>query len=411
VSVTSNDDKTWPAIGYESVPWDAHPATGMPRQDLAMLGRPYRAAVLPQIAKLGLRFSGQVAAEVEEAAAEARVFDAEVGREIATFAAVLLRTESAASSQIEQLSASARKIAEAEVTGAGTPHAEMIVANVRAMRAALELADHLNADAILAMHDTLMRPSEPEIAGRWRDDQVWIGGRARAFGPGTPHDADFVPPVAARVEPAIDDLMAFIARNDLPALAQAAVAHAQFETIHPFPDGNGRVGRALVQAMLRAKGITRSVSIPVSAGLLTDTGGYFRALTAFREGDPEKIVSTVARATLLGVANGRDLVTDLDAVRADWNERLAGIRSDSGARRLADGLLRYPVVSVKEVRDVLSASPRQNVHRHIETLVDRGILKHHQDYKTRNQTWRAPDVLAALDRYAERAGRRRHARN
>lgn len=372
-----------------------------------MLGRPYRAAVLAPIAELDLSLSGGVAAEVEEAAGEARLFDVEVGRELAPFTAVLLRTESAASSQIEQLSASARKIAEAEVTGAGTAHAEMIVANVQSMQAALELADHLDGDAILAMHETLMRRSVPQIAGRWREDQVWIGGRARAFGPGTPHDADFVPPVAARVEPAVADLVAFIARADLPALAQTALAHAQFETIHPFPDGNGRVGRALVQAMLRAKGVTHHVSVPVSAGLLTDTKGYFRALTAYRAGDPEMIVSTLARATMLGVANGRELIADLESVRAGWKEKLSGIRSDSGARRLADGLLRYPVVSVTEVREVLAVPPGQNVHRYVDVLVQRGILKHHQDYKTRNQTWRAPDILDALDRYADRAGRRR----
>lgn len=397
----------WLAVGYESVPWDVNPVSGMPRQARALIGRPYRAAVLPEIAEQPLHLSGDVAADVEEAAVEAREFDAEVGHQVAPFAAVLLRSESAASSQIEHLSASARRIAEAEVNGVGTPHAEMIVANVRAMEAALGSADHLDATAILRMHEVLMTPTAPDIAGRWRDDQVWIGGKVSPFGPGSPHDADFVPPVAKRVRGALTDLERFMVREDLPVLAHAALAHAQFETIHPFSDGNGRVGRALLQAILRAKGTTRRVSVPVSAGLLSDTKGYFAALTAYREGDAHPIISTVARATLLGVANGRALVDDLTAVREGWQERLAGIRTDSGARRLADGLLRYPVVSVQEARTILGASPGQNVHRHIDTLVERQILKPHQDHKTRNQNWRAPDVLDALDGYAERAGRRR----
>ena len=88
-----------------------------------------------------------------------------------------------------------------------------------------------------------------------------------------------------RVPAAIDDLMTFAARDDVPLLAQIAVAHAQFETIHPFTDGNGRTGRALVQAMLRNKGLTRQVTVPVSAGLLVDTDGYIAALTAYRDGD------------------------------------------------------------------------------------------------------------------------------
>lgn len=333
-----------------------------------------------------------------------RAFDAELGGEIAPFAAVLLRSESAASSQIENLSASARKIAEAEVNGSGTEHAEMIVGNVRAMTAALDLADSLDESAVLAMHDALMSATDRDIAGKWRTDQVWIGGRA-TFGPGSPHDADFVPPVAGRVPAAMHDLMQFARRDDLPVIPQVAILHAQFETIHPFPDGNGRTGRALMHAALRAKGVTQHVSVPISAGLLTDTTGYFRALTAYRDGDTDAIISCVARASLLGVANGRRLVEELHAVRARWDDALTGLRSDSAARRLSDGLLRHPVIDAPLARRILSI--KANEHRHIQTLVERGILKGTTDHKTRNRTWRAPDVLDALDTYAAITGRRR----
>lgn len=375
----------------------------MTRQDRSRIGLRYQASIPPTIARRTLNVSGLVAAQAEEAAAAISAFDAELGGEVAPFAAVLLRSESAASSQIEQLSASARRIAEAEVNGSGTPHAQMIVANTRAMTAALGLADRLDADAILRMHDVLMRPSDPEIAGRWRDDQVWVGGPAR-FGAGSPHEADFIPPVAARVPGAMEDLVAFANRDDLPVLPQVAVAHAQFETIHPFPDGNGRTGRALLHAMLRGKGLARHISVPVSSGLLRDTQGYFDALTRYRAGDPEPIVSCVARAALVGVENGRALVADLEAVQRQWETQLTGVRSDSGARRLAEGLLRYPVISAVQAREILQGA--KNVHRHIDTLVERGILRPRQDYKTRNMTWRAQDVLDALDQYASRAGRR-----
>ena len=108
-------------------------------------------------------------------------------------------------------------------------------------------------------------------AGRWRDEQVWIGGDS--FGP---HDAEFVPPHHARVPALMADLIKFTSRADLPLLSQAAIAHAQFETVHPFADGNGRTGRALIHAMLRGHRLTRNVTVPVSAGLLTDTRSYFR---------------------------------------------------------------------------------------------------------------------------------------
>lgn len=384
--------------------WDVAPGTGLPRAQSRRAGKPYQAAIPPAIADLTISLPSVIAAEAEEAAMALRAFDAELGGEIAPFATVLLRSESAASSQIEQLSASARKIAEAEINGSGTEHAEMIVGNVKAMSAALDLADRLDEHAVLAMHEALMSSHDPDISGRWRTDQVWIGGRA-AFGPGSPNDADFVPPTAERVPPAMADLIRFARRDDLPVIPQVAVLHAQFETIHPFPDGNGRTGRALMHAALRAKSVTRHVSVPISAGLLTDTRGYFAALTAYREGEIEDIVSCVARAALMGVANGRALVADLRSVRSRWDEALADLRADSAARRLADGLLRHPVVDARVVREILGI--RNNEHRHVDALVERGILIGSTDHKSRNRTWRAPDILDALDGYARQSGRRR----
>jgi Fic family protein len=400
------DSSLWPPLEYEEVVWDIHPVTGMDRRDQRNIGRAYLASIPAKIADRDLRLSGPIAATAEDAAGAITAFDTEVGHEIAPFTSVLLMTESAASSQIEQLSASARKIAEAEVNGTGTEHAQMIVANVRAMEAALNLADDLSGESVLKMHEALMGETDPEDAGRWRDDQVWIGG-PRRFGAGSPHDADFVPPLATRVPAAIDDMIAFARRRDLPAVPQIAVAHAQFETIHPFPDGNGRTGRALMHSMLRRNGLARNVSIPISSGLLTDTNGYYDALTAYREGDVEEIVSTVARAALIGIENGRGLLRDLATVREHWDDKLSGLRSDAGARRLADALLRSPVVSAPMVREMLHIE--KNEHRHIEALVERGVLKRHQNHKSRNVTWRAQDVLDALDAYAERAGRRRPA--
>jgi len=136
------------------------------------------------------------------------------------------------------------------------------------------------------------------------------------------------------LEALIDDLMRFASRDDLPALIQGAIAHAQFESIHPFPDGNGRTGRALLHAMLRGKALTRNVTLPVSAGLLTDTRAYFDALTAYRGGDPSPIVERFAAASFAAVANGRRLVGDVRAIRQDWDRRLTA-RRDSAAWRVA----------------------------------------------------------------------------
>jgi Fic family protein len=387
----------WPALTYEERPWTL---AELPTSRTARRRHrgPYEAAVVPSIAQTVIVLPSETVAVAEEAAAEIARFDAELGREIAPFASVLLRSESAASSKIENLTASARAIAEAEIHDHAGRNASLIVANERAMSAAVALAAQIDGDAILAMHAALLERSDPAIAGRWRDQQVWIGG-----GDLGPHGAAFVPPHHSRVPSAIADLVAFIDRDDVPILGHAALAHAQFETIHPFPDGNGRAGRALVHAHLRSKSLIRNVTVPVSAGLLADVDGYFAALSRYREGDPTAIVEAFARAGFQAVTNGRRLVGDLREIREDWQERVRA-RRDAAAWRVADLLLRHPVVNAALVAAEVGIGPK-NTYRALRPLVEAGVLVEFTDRK-RNQLWRAHDVLDALDRFAARAGRR-----
>src|SRR6478735_8500621 len=298
------DNGDWPVLGSELRPW----TSGLPAGLLSAGVRrrhsgAYGAALVPLIADRALRLPADVLALSEEATVEIARFDSELGREVAPFASVLLRSESASSSMIENLTSGAKSIALAELGSRDKRNATEIVGNVAAMTAALTLADRLDQSAILAMHEALLAHVQPDLAGRWREEQVWIGGDS--FGP---HGATFIPPHSDQVPALMADLVTFTQRTDLPLLSQAAIAHAQFETIHPFPDGNGRTGRALIHAMLRGHRLTRNVTVPVSAGLLTDTRGYFDALTAYREGNPSAIVRKLAEATFAAVTNGRQLV-------------------------------------------------------------------------------------------------------
>jgi Fic family protein len=388
----------WPAVSYESLPWDRESTAQASRATRRRSRGPHWSSIPIEIQARQVQLPAATTAEAEDAATEVARFDAELGHEIAPFATVLLRSESAASSKIENLTASARAIAEAELHAHAGLNATLIVANQRAMTAAIALAEHIDADAILAMHAALLTETRPEIAGRWRDEPVWIGGSDHS-----PHDALFVPPRQDFVRAAISDLLAFIDRNDVPLLAHAAIAHAQFETIHPFPDGNGRTGRALVHAQLRHKGLTRNVTLPVSAGLLTDTDAYFAALTAYREGDLVTIVEQFSRAAFAAVTNGRHLVDDLRAIRAGWDDRIVA-RRDSGTWKIADLLLRHPVVNAALLANELGIA-RQNTYRSLARLVEAGVVVEFTDRK-RNQLWRSTDVLDALDRFAARAGRR-----
>jgi Fic family protein len=392
----------WPPLRYETVPWESRVDLGTAsRSQLQKHRGPYQAAVPLLIAERNLPLPGEVLAAAEDASHEIARFDAELGHEIAPFGAMLLRSESAASSQIENLTASARAIAEAEIGGGGRKNAAQIVANTRAMNAAIAMADRLDVASILAMHQVLMELVEPTIAGKWRLEQVWVGGTSLG-----PHGALFVPPQHSRVVPAIEDLMSFVQRDDLPVLAQAAVAHAQFETIHPFPDGNGRTGRALLHAMLRNKGLTRNVTVPVSAGLLTDTQAYFDALTAYRAGDLSAMVRQLSDASFAAIVNGRELVVQVREIRAGWHDRVSA-RRDSAAWRMADLLTRHPVVNARLVATELGIAAN-NVYRLIEPFEAAGVLTEFTD-KQRNRAWRTPEILSALDLFAARAGRRRPA--
>ncbi|HEV2088463.1 MAG TPA: Fic family protein [Cryptosporangiaceae bacterium] len=394
------DVPAWPRIGWEQHPWHSKiDPDHVSRRARERHQGPYRAAVPPTVADRHVVLAAGAMARAVEASVEMSRFDAEMGADIAPFEAVLLRSESAASSRIEGLTASARSIALAELGDDDRRNAREIVANSSAMRAAIDLADRLDADALLAMHAALMGTTHADVAGRWRAEQVWIGGSD--YGP---HHATFVPPHHDRVPAAIDDLVRFLARDDIPALAHAALAHAQFETIHPFVDGNGRTGRALVHALLLAKGVTRNVTVPVSAGLLTDTDAYFHALDRYRDGDPARIVELMAEASFAAIDNGRQLVAELRDARRRWTE-VVSARRDAAAWKLADLLLRQPVIDSELARAALGATSA-NTHRAIRQLVDAGVLVEFSG-KRRNRRWQAPEVLRALDDFAERAGRRR----
>lgn len=386
------------AVDYETLTWTPAAQYGQSRTARRKQAGACRAAVTADIAELDLALPSSVHAEAADASQEIARFDAELGTEIAPFASVLLRSESASSSRIENLTASARAIAEAELGDASKRNATLIVANTAAMEAAIPLADRIDADAILQMHAALMYGQDRHLPGAWRTEQVWIGGSD--YGP---IGAVFVPPRHERVRSAIDDLLAYIARTDVPALPQIAIAHAQFESIHPFTDGNGRTGRALVQAQMRHTGLTRQITVPVSAGLLANTDAYFEALTAYRDGDAAPIVERFSEASFRAVINGRHLVSDLRSIRSGWADRI-NARSGTVVHRLADVLLKRPVVNAALLETELGIR-MVHVYRNLDPLIEAGIITETTNY-SRNRIWRVPEVLEALDAFAERAGRR-----
>lgn len=155
--------------------------------------------------------------------------------------------------------------------------------------------------------------------------------------------------------------------------------------------------------MLRNKGLTRQVTVPVSAGMLSDTDGYLAALTAYREDDLAPIVERFAHASERAVVNGRQLITQLREIRPSWNDRVTA-RSDSAVWKVADLLTRRPVVNGVLLREELGIST-DHPRRYMGPLTKAGIVVEFTD-RARNRAWCAPEILDALDAFVERAGRR-----
>lgn len=396
-----SDEEPWPDLSWEDRSWQSrYRRDDLTQRQWALSRGPYRAAVVPPIAGREVRVSATVAADAVEAGTLLTRFDAEVGLSVLPFASILLRSESASSSQIENLTSGARAIAETELGERDTGNAPQIVRNVHAMQAAIALSDELDEAGIIEMHSALLAEHSPGLTGRYRREQVWIGGSGVS-----PHGAAFVPPHHERVQDSMRDLVSFMRRWDVPALIHAAIAHAHFEMIHPFPDGNGRTGRAIVQAMLRSSRTTATVVVPVSAGLLHDVDTYYDALMSYRDGDVNPIVRSFTDAAGFAVRTGRDLAAQIEAVRTRWDAELRGVRSDSSARRVALLALEQPVLNAAVLQNRLGLSA-PGAYRAFDVLVDRGILRAANSRK-RNRLWAADDVIRALDAFAERAARRR----
>ena len=395
-----------PAISWASLDWEQQPLW-QHRDPLAShrarqrnTGE-FKSAVTPRIAEQTPQLSPQLHTLVQDCTRTITRFD----EQYATlggvpFAAVLLRGESASSSQIENLTVSARRLSLAVVGASSSAvghNAELVARNVRAMQAALEAAESLTIESIMHMHHELTAGTL-EDAGKFRQQWVWVGGQS-------PVTADYVAPHWKLVPAAMNDLVEFLARRDLDPLVQAAIAHAQFETIHPFTDGNGRTGRALISALLMARGVTKHVVLPISSGLLHDVADYIAALTAYRAGDVEPMIRCFIQASNAAVENARILAEDLSGLR----DKILGTarRTKSALKAVADFCCTEPAFTVQMVEQNTSVAPA-TIYRIITTLEKAGVIRREKAFVLGQRVWTVSHLNDALDAFAARAGRRVH---
>lgn len=389
----------WQKVRYEECAWNHNPdvLVYIPKSRRRKITPSYQAAVPASVALASPDLSTCLIQRIEDARAAIIRFDQNQSRKSYDLPALILRSESSSSSQIERLTSSVRNVALAEFTDKAPENARLIAGNVAAMRTVLAQAGPITTDAICQIHDTLMEDFDEKLG--LRNEQVWIGGT-----PYSPHEAAFVPPQASRVPSCLQDLIVFSERDDISPIAKAAIFHAQFETIHPFTDGNGRTGRALLHRMLSRDEILLHTTLPISAGLLHDVEDYMQALAAYHDGEIEPIVERVASALELAVVIGARVSSDVDVILVQWQELITE-RKGSASHRLAALLVEYPVVNVAFVAERLDISPRA-VRTLIEVACDRGILSKLGNAK-RGAFYQADALLTVLEEASSVNGIRR----
>ena len=364
----------------------------------------YQAFVPDSVGRWDVPLAGRAAEAV--AAATGALVDlqtAGTGHDLEALAAPLLRSEALGSSFIEGLQASNKRLALAAyepLAADGT--AEAVLGNVRAMERAVEIGTakrRFRLDDLLDVHRTLLSgTSEERYAGVIREDQNWIGGRGLS-----PADATFVPPPEGSVRPLLDDLIEFVNLDELPAVAQAAIAHAQFETIHPFGDGNGRAGRCLIHVILRRRGLTPLFVPPVSVVLATNTRRYIRGLVDFREGRTDDWIGVFADATTTAAEAAKRLWVQIDALLVSLIERAGSPRADSVARKIIVGLPAQPVVSAETAADRYRVTPTA-ARGALNRLEETGVLVATRVGRRRDREWISDELFELLDAFEHDLG-------
>jgi len=377
----------------------------------------FEAFIPPSIADLDLPLDAEIAGVVTEAEVSVRALNEESPRlgSLEVLARQLLRAEAVASSRIEGLEMSHRRLARAAAAPEDADaSARAVLGNVRAMERAIEIgasAKTVTTARLIELHRELFRetPDAPR-AGKLRQAQNWLGGREDS-----PLGAEFIPPPEDRVEELLRDLCEFVNRDDVPAVAQAAVAHAQFETIHPFFDGNGRIGRCLIHIVLRRRGVAPRYVPPISLVLATNQKAYVGGLTTYRAYTTEGInswVATFAQATRTAGERATEFARELSKLQEAWRARADVRRRGSTVDQLIAKLPAEPVIDISRAA-ALTGSVYEAARLAVEQLVEARIL-YRVGSRKRDRLYEARDLFDLVDdlerRLATPPGQRRRAR-
>ena len=312
-----------------------------------------------------------------------------VPKDFASLAHLMARNEAIASSHIEGVRAPAIDSVLPAIDGLGRSVHDAID-TVRFVRDVA--TQELTVELLLEWHARLMTsgPLSPAHIGVLRSEQGWIGGTS-------PVDAALVTPPPNELPELIDDLIVFANRTDVDATLQAAVVHAQFELIHPFADGNGRVGRLLIDWVFCRR--LNLVAPPSFSSAITDTtGAYLSGLTLFRMGDLDAWTAWFADVVVRSSQQQLALVQAVEELKAQWRARLL-VRADATAWQVVGLIPRFPILTARMISAELNVSFRTALTA-LESLIESGILERHSRPIGKGRPahlFVSPELLALVD--------------
>lgn len=371
---------------------------------------PYKAYVPHSISDWMPQPEEQAARRVEDAADHLRAFQQDAEQATALHWC-LNRVEGIASSDVEGIATTLRSLSLLEsLRGHRDPDRQTrdrqalgaVRLNAFAVAVGQRRPPRLSASDITEMHRRLFEGTDQTFGiGRFREREVWVGSP----GDQSPAQAHYVPAPHEFVAPLVDDLVAYVSSPSwVHPLAKAFLAHLQFETIHPFLDGNGRVGRALIHTVIQ-RGLPGSIPVPISAAIGGRKQAYFESLrpyqtyegagdTEIRAATAETAISYLARAMEVACDYSRIVAESIAGMRRDWDE--LGLRSHSAAAAALAEMSTTPAATAGYLSE-RTGRPAGSLRRGLRRLADAGVVAESVDEDSGRTVFELPAMLRVVD--------------
>lgn len=358
------------------------------RSKRILMKQKYDSAIIKDLSNIKIELSAQTQKLLEDSSYELAKLDGYIKDKIKGFPIILLRTEALSSTQIEHYSASNRNIAKAQILKSNNKESNLIKDTLET------LIDTLYNDELKITLDNLVRLNKQVL----NDDSINIRNKVNWIGKqgSLPQEALYVPPHPRLIEKNLNEFIEFCKRDDINPLVQSALAHAYFEIIHPFDDGNGRVGRIIMMMILKEKLYLENMFLPISSGLVKNTTSYIEALNDFKDGNYESIINLVLENTISLIPQIYETLFKITNIKESWKQRLTA-RQDAFAWTILDELIIQPVISVNYLKNKYKVND-QAIRNNIETLIKCNVISK-VGSGSRNVVYEAKEILEVLDKF------------